>query len=114
MQTLEQPQTSIASNNDIGPIAYGTWSGGRFMHFGEVLTEDHYHRCVALAYEQGIRIFITADVCGSSKADARISDIAFMVGFQSLSQFNRSFSGIVECPPTKFRKSELTKAKLKA
>ena len=65
MQTLEQPQTSIASNNDIGPIAYGTWSGGRFMHFGEVLTEDHSHRCVALAYEQGIRISITADVYGS-------------------------------------------------
>ena len=59
MQTLEQPQTSIASNNGINPIV-------------------------------------------------------FTIEFQSLSQFNRSFSGIVECPPTKFRKSELTKAKLKA
>ena len=45
---------------------------------------------------------------------ARISDIAFMVGFQSLSQFNRSFSKIVGCSPTKFRETELTKAKLQA
>jgi len=45
---------------------------------------------------------------------ARISDIAFMVGFQSLSQFNRSFSKIVGCSPTKFRESELTKAKIQA
>ncbi|MBC8148411.1 MAG: AraC family transcriptional regulator [Verrucomicrobiaceae bacterium] len=59
MQTLEQPQTSIASNNDIGPIA-------------------------------------------------------FTIEFQSLSQFNRSFSKIVGCSPTKFRESELTKAKLQA
>ena len=84
------------------------------MHFGEVLTEEHSHRYVALAYEQGIRIFITADVYGSGKADARISDIAFIVGFQSLSQFNRFFSRIVGCSPTKFRESELTKAKLQA
>jgi hypothetical protein len=65
MQTLKQPQTSIASNNDIGPIAYGTWSGGRFMRFGKVLTGEHSHRCVTLAYKQGIRTFITTDVWGS-------------------------------------------------
>ena len=85
IQTLEQPRTSIASNNDIGPIAYGTQRSGRFTHFGEVLTEEPSHRCVALAYEQGLRIFITADVYASSKADARISDAAFIVEFQSLS-----------------------------
>lgn len=45
---------------------------------------------------------------------ARISDIAFMVGFQSLSQFNRSFAKIVGCSPTKFRDAELTKAKVKS
>ena len=39
------------------------------MHFGEVLTEKHYHRCVSIAYEQGIRTFITSDVYGSGKAD---------------------------------------------
>ena len=74
MQTLERPQTSIAAKNDIGPVAYGTWSGGRFMHFGEVLSEEHYHRCVARAYDQGIRTFITADVYGSGKADALLGE----------------------------------------
>jgi methylphosphotriester-DNA--protein-cysteine methyltransferase len=59
MQTPEQPQTSIASNNDINPIV-------------------------------------------------------FTIEFQSLSQFNQSISKIVGCSPTKFRKSELTKEKLKA
>jgi len=37
----------------------------------------------------------------------RISEIAFMVGFQSLSQFNRSFSRIVGCSPSKFREVQL-------
>jgi|GEM_PF-6546566 len=59
MQTLEQPKTSIASNNDINPIV-------------------------------------------------------FTIEFQLLSQFNRSFSGIVGYSPNKFRKSKLTKAKLQA
>ncbi len=45
---------------------------------------------------------------------ARISDIAFMVGFQSLSQFNRSFAKLVGCSPTKFRESELSKVKIQA
>ena len=65
------------------------------MHFGEVLTEGHSHRSVTLTYEQGIRTFITADVCDSGKAETRISEIAFTVVFQSLSQFNRSISKIV-------------------
>lgn len=40
------------------------------MHFGETLTEEHYHSCVSMAYEEGIRTFITADVYGSGKADS--------------------------------------------
>ena len=82
------------------------------MRFAKALNEKHSHRCVTLAYEQAIKTFITADVCGSGKADARTSNIAFIVGFQSRSQFNRCFSKIVGCSPTKFRESELTKAKL--
>ncbi len=38
---------------------------------------------------------------------ARISDIAFKVGFQSLSQFNRSFLKLVGCSPSSFRKENL-------
>ena len=45
---------------------------------------------------------------------ARVSDIAFKVGFQSLSQFNRSFSKLVGCSPTKFREAELEKAQIQA
>lgn len=41
---------------------------------------------------------------------SRISDIAFQVGFQSLSQFNRSFSKLVGCSPSKFREAELEKS----
>ncbi len=33
----------------------------------------------------------------------RISEIAFAVGFQSLSQFNRAFKGLTGCSPTEYR-----------
>ncbi len=49
--------------------AYGTWSGGRFMHFGETLPEDRFIECIQTAYESGIRTFVTADVYGNGKAD---------------------------------------------
>ncbi len=49
--------------------AYGTWSGGRFMHFGETLTEEHFSRCIETAYQAGIRTFVTSDVYGNGKAD---------------------------------------------
>jgi aryl-alcohol dehydrogenase-like predicted oxidoreductase len=49
--------------------AYGTWSGGRFMHFGEALSEERYVQVIRLAYERGIRSFMTADVYGNGQAD---------------------------------------------
>ena len=49
--------------------AYGTWSGGRFMHFGETLSEQRFIGCIQTAYEKGIRTFITSDVYGNGKAD---------------------------------------------
>ncbi len=49
--------------------AYGTWSGGRFMHFGETLTEARFIECIQTAYQAGIRTFVTADVYGNGKAD---------------------------------------------
>ena len=54
---------------DLTTTAYGTWSGGRFMHFGETLTEERYIDCIRLAYEAGFRAFVTADVYGNGKAD---------------------------------------------
>ena len=48
--------------------ALGTWSGGRFMHFGEPLDDD---RLVALLRPGGgIDTVITADAYGAGEADA--------------------------------------------
>ena len=49
--------------------AYGTWSGGRYMHFGEQLDEERYIGLMRLAYDKGIRTFVTADVYGAGRAD---------------------------------------------
>jgi len=38
------------------------------------------------------------------KADARVSEIAFEVGYQSLSQFNRSFLRVTGCSPLDYRR----------
>jgi len=54
---------------DITTTAYGTWSGGRFMHFGETLSEERFIGCIETAYEAGIRTFVTSDVYGNGKAD---------------------------------------------
>lgn len=54
---------------DLTRTAYGTWSGGRFMHFGEPLTEERFISAMRLAYDRGIRTFMTADVYGTGAAD---------------------------------------------
>ena len=54
---------------DLTRTAYGTWSGGRFMHFGEPLEDDRFIGAIRLAYERGIRTFMTADVYGNGAAD---------------------------------------------
>lgn len=54
---------------DLTRTAYGTWSGGRFMHFGEPLEDDRFIGAIRLAYERGIRTFLTADVYGNGAAD---------------------------------------------
>src|ERR1700686_3558130 len=52
---------------DPGIAALGTWSGGRFMHFGEPLEEQ---RLVALLRpDAAIDTVITADVYGAGDAD---------------------------------------------
>ena len=53
---------------DPGRTAIGTWSGGRFMHFGEPVSEA---RLVELLRPgSGIDTVITADVYGAGAADA--------------------------------------------
>ncbi len=52
--------------------AYGTWSGGRYMHFGEALGEERYLGCIRHAYEKGVRTFMTADVYSLGEADTML------------------------------------------
>lgn len=54
---------------DLTRTAYGTWSGGRFMHFGEPLDDDRFIGAIRRAYDKGIRTFMTADVYGNGAAD---------------------------------------------
>ena len=54
---------------DLTRTAYGTWSGGRFMHFGEALSEERFISAIRHAYESGIRTFMTSDVYGNGAAD---------------------------------------------
>jgi aryl-alcohol dehydrogenase-like predicted oxidoreductase len=55
---------------DPGPVAVGTWSGGRFMHFGEAIDDERFAALVAPG--DGIDTVITADVYGAGEADAML------------------------------------------
>src|SRR5215467_10123045 len=55
---------------DLTRTAFGMWSGGRFMHFGEPLPDERFLDLVRLAYDKGIRTFLTADVYGTGEADS--------------------------------------------
>jgi aryl-alcohol dehydrogenase-like predicted oxidoreductase len=52
---------------DPGPLAVGTWSGGRFMHFGEPLDDERLSALIAP--DEAIPTVITADVYGAGDAD---------------------------------------------
>lgn len=57
---------------DITRTAYGTWSGGRFMHFGEPVSDERFISLIQHAYAGGIRTFVTADVYGNGAADSML------------------------------------------
>ena len=52
---------------DPGPVAVGTWSGGRFMRFGEPLDDRRFISLISP--DDSIRTVITADVYGTGEAD---------------------------------------------
>jgi aryl-alcohol dehydrogenase-like predicted oxidoreductase len=54
---------------DLTRTAYGTWNGGRFMNYGEALSDERWIEVVQHAYRKGIRTFMTADVYGAGAAD---------------------------------------------
>jgi aryl-alcohol dehydrogenase-like predicted oxidoreductase len=53
---------------DPGHVAVGTWSGGRFMRFGEAIDEERL--AALLRPGDGIDTVLTADAYGSGEADA--------------------------------------------
>ncbi|MGN6868390.1 MAG: aldo/keto reductase [Solirubrobacteraceae bacterium] len=52
---------------DPGPVAVGTWSGGRFMRFGESLDDERF--LALITPDESIRTVMTADVYGAGEAD---------------------------------------------
>ncbi len=70
--SLTEPVCGLCSCDtlmDITRTAYGTWNGGRFMHFGEPLEEGRFVEVLQYAYQKGIRTFMTSDVYGNGAAD---------------------------------------------
>jgi aryl-alcohol dehydrogenase-like predicted oxidoreductase len=57
----------ISRRPELGPLAVGTWSGGRFMHFGQALDDERYLALVSP--DAAISTVITADVYGEGEAD---------------------------------------------
>ncbi len=55
------------STLELGQAAIGTWSGGRFLHFGEAITEERLEALVTPG--EGISTVITADAYGTGEAD---------------------------------------------
>ena len=53
-----------------GPVAVGTWSGGRFMHFGEPVDDERF--LALITPDDPIRTVITADVYGTGEADSML------------------------------------------
>jgi aryl-alcohol dehydrogenase-like predicted oxidoreductase len=51
----------------LGHVAVGTWSGGRFMRFGEAISEERLESL--LRPDEGIRTLLSADVYGVGAAD---------------------------------------------
>ncbi|MSU40190.1 MAG: aldo/keto reductase [Pedosphaera sp.] len=57
---------------DVTRTAFGTWSGGRYMHFGVQLAEDRFLQLIERALGKGVRTFMTADVYGVGAADEMV------------------------------------------
>src|SRR5689334_16313525 len=59
--------TPNPSHVDPGRVAIGTWSGGRFMHFGAAVDDERFIALVTP--DEQIDTVITADVYGAGDAD---------------------------------------------
>src|SRR5439155_19759337 len=50
-----------------GPTAVGTWSGGRYMRFGEPLDDERF--LALITPDEKIRTVVSADVYGAGESD---------------------------------------------
>lgn len=66
----ESNTSSAPAGLDPTRTAIGTWSGGRFMHFGEALDDERFERLITPDRE--IPTVLTADVYGAGEADERL------------------------------------------
>jgi aryl-alcohol dehydrogenase-like predicted oxidoreductase len=64
------PQSGSAT--DPGPLAVGTWSGGRFMRFGEPLDDQRFGALITP--DESIPTVLTADVYGTGDADRMLGE----------------------------------------
>jgi AraC-like DNA-binding protein len=73
---------------------------------------EKFKRVTGINFVEHIARARIEKACGLLKGgDLRISEIAFAVGFQSLSQFNRVFKKLVEKSPTVFQDTHLKRSK---
>jgi aryl-alcohol dehydrogenase-like predicted oxidoreductase len=64
---LEHGMSDSPASLDPGPVAVGTWSGGRYMRFGHPLDDERFLSLIAP--DDSIRTVMTADVYGAGEAD---------------------------------------------
>jgi aryl-alcohol dehydrogenase-like predicted oxidoreductase len=69
LSLFSAPASLFSNQMDLTRTAYGAWNGGRFMNYGEPLTDDRFLDCIQFAHAKGIHSFLTADVYGSGQAD---------------------------------------------
>jgi aryl-alcohol dehydrogenase-like predicted oxidoreductase len=65
------PFTHALHPTDPGRTAVGTWSGGRFLHFGEALDDERFVSLIRP--DKAINTIITADVHGAGNADKLVA-----------------------------------------
>ncbi|MBN8247833.1 MAG: aldo/keto reductase, partial [Verrucomicrobia bacterium] len=59
---------------DVSRTCFGTWNGGRFMNYGQPLTEEAWIHLIRLAYDSGVRTFLSADVYDNGGADSLLGE----------------------------------------
>lgn len=55
---------------EITRTAFGLWNGGRYLHYGEPLEDEHFISLIHRSWQKGVRTFVTSDVYGTGAADS--------------------------------------------